>query len=127
MSSVASASGPGYPTVAIAIYRYLESLIAARAISAHQRPCHVGLWRRGLVAALGSSGAEFKACVALQAQYVFDTFGRFPGTVPTVFILNYVQAHHLDLDFYDRFFKPGAYLRTHAEHMQRWHDQMKEG
>ena len=22
--------------------------------------------------------------------------------------------------FYDRFFKPGAYLRTHAEHMQRW-------
>jgi hypothetical protein len=41
--------------------------------------------------------------------------------VPTVFILNYVQAHHLDLDFYDRFFKPGACLRSHAEHMQRWH------
>ncbi len=50
---------------------------------------------------------EFKACVALQAQYIFDTFGKFPGTVPTLFILNYVQAHHLDLDFYDRFFKPG--------------------
>jgi hypothetical protein len=63
----------------------------------------------------------FKACVAAQAQYVFDTFGKFPGTVPSVFIMNYVQAHHLDLDFYDRFFKPGAYLRTHAEHMQRWH------
>jgi hypothetical protein len=38
----------------------------------------------------------FKACVARQAQYVFDTF-------------------------YDRFFEPGAYLRTHAEHMRRWH------
>jgi hypothetical protein len=63
----------------------------------------------------------FKACVAAQAQYVFDTFGKFPGTVPSVFIMNYVQAHHLDLDFYDRFFKPGAYLRTHAEHMRRWH------
>jgi hypothetical protein len=69
---------------------------------------------------------EFKACVGLQAQYVFDTFGKFPGTVPSVFILNYVQAHHLDLDFYDRFFKPGAYLRTHAEHMERWHGQRKE-
>ena len=69
---------------------------------------------------------EFKGCVALQAQYVFDMFGKFPGTVPTVFILNYVQAHHLDLDFYDRFFKPGAYLRTHAEHMQRWHRQPEE-
>jgi hypothetical protein len=70
---------------------------------------------------------EFKACVALQAQYVFDTFGRFPGTVPTVFIMNYVQAHQLDLDFYDRYFKPGAYLRTRAEHMRRWHGQPEEG
>jgi hypothetical protein len=69
---------------------------------------------------------QFKACVALQSQYIFDTFGRFPGTVPTVFILNYVQAHHLDLDFYDRYFKPGAYLRTHAEHMQRWHGQPRQ-
>ena len=64
---------------------------------------------------------RFKACVALQAQYILDTFGKFPGTVPTLFIMNYVQAHHLDLDFYDRFFEPGAYLRSHAEHMQRWH------
>ncbi|MFP5298002.1 MAG: hypothetical protein ACLGHL_03315 [Actinomycetota bacterium] len=64
---------------------------------------------------------EFKACVSLQAQYIFDTFGKFPGTVPTLFILNYVQAHHLDLDFYDHFFKPGAYLRTHATHTDKWH------
>jgi hypothetical protein len=69
----------------------------------------------------------FKACVALQAQYVLDTFGKFPGTVPTLFIMNYVQAHHLDLEFYDRFFQPGAYLRTHAEHMQRWHGGLEEG
>lgn len=64
---------------------------------------------------------EFKACVAHQAQYLFDIFGKFPATVPTLMILNYVQAHHLDLEFYDRFFKTGAYLATHAEHMQRWH------
>src|SRR5690606_1890710 len=63
----------------------------------------------------------FKACVSLQAQYILDTFGKFPATVPTVFILNYVQAHHLDLDFYDRFFTPGAYLHTHATHMDTWH------
>jgi hypothetical protein len=64
---------------------------------------------------------EFKACVALQAQYILDTFGKFPGTVPTLFIMNYLQAQHIDLDFYDRLFKPGAYLSTHAEHMRRWH------
>jgi hypothetical protein len=36
-------------------------------------------------------------------------------------VLNYVQAHHLDLEFYDRFFRPGAYLGTHAEHQRVWH------
>ncbi len=64
---------------------------------------------------------EFKECVALMAQYVYDRFGKFPGTVPSIFILTYLQAHHLDLEFYDHYFKAGAYLRTHAGHMARWH------
>jgi hypothetical protein len=64
---------------------------------------------------------DFKACVAHQSQYIHDTFGKFPGTVPSLFIMNYVQAQHIDLDFYDRLFKPGAYLSTHAEHLAVWH------
>lgn len=64
---------------------------------------------------------RFRECVALQAQYILDTFGKFPATVPSVFCLTYLQAHHLDLDFYDRFYERGAYLRTHAEHLARWH------
>jgi hypothetical protein len=64
---------------------------------------------------------EFKECVTLQAQYVYDTYGKFPATVPTIFILTYVQAQHIDLGFYDHYFKPGAYLSTHADHMKQWH------
>ena len=64
---------------------------------------------------------EFRECVSLQAQYIFDTFGKFPGTVPSLFLITYLQAHHLDLEFYDKFYKSGAYLKTHAEHMARWH------
>ncbi len=64
---------------------------------------------------------EFRACVTAQAQYVFDTFGKFPGTVPSIFTIMHLQAHHLDLEFYDRFFEPGAYLKTHADHMKNWH------
>jgi hypothetical protein len=69
---------------------------------------------------------EFKECVAVQAQYVFDTFGKYPGTVPTLFIMNYLQAQHIDTDFYDRFFRPGAYLPTHADHMRVWHPVREE-
>ncbi len=29
----------------------------------------------------------------------------------------------LDTVFYDEFFKPGAYLETHACHMERWHPE----
>jgi hypothetical protein len=64
---------------------------------------------------------DFRECVALQAQYIFDTFGKFPGTVPSIFLITYLQAHHLDLEFYDKFFKPGSYLKTHADHFDRWH------
>lgn len=59
--------------------------------------------------------------VTLQASYIYDTFGKLPGTVPTVHVLMYLQAQHLDTDFYDEFYGPGAYLRTHAEHHQSWH------
>jgi hypothetical protein len=64
---------------------------------------------------------RFQECIALQAQYLYDTFGKFPGTIPSMFLIMYLQAHHLDLDFYDEFYKPGAYLKTHADHMGQWH------
>ena len=64
---------------------------------------------------------QFIDCVATMAQYVFDRFGKFPGTVPSILVLMYLQAHHLELEFYDKHFSPGAYLETHAHHMQYWH------
>jgi hypothetical protein len=43
--------------------------------------------------------------------------------VPTVHVLMYLQAQHIDSDFYDEFFAPGAYPQTHADHQARWHGQ----
>jgi hypothetical protein len=63
---------------------------------------------------------EFQDCVATQAQYIFETHGKFPATVPAVFLLTYLQAHYLDLDFYDKFFNQGAYLETHARRKDWW-------
>jgi hypothetical protein len=39
----------------------------------------------------------------------------------SMFVMPYLQAFHLDLDFYDAFFQPGAYLHTRAEHLKNWH------
>ena len=65
--------------------------------------------------------AAFRACVAAMAQAIYDRFGKFPGTVPSLFIRMCLQAHHLDLEFYDHYFQAGAYLPTHAHHLARWH------
>ncbi len=72
---------------------------------------------RGAAAGIDAEAVEI---TALMADYVLGTFGRFPATVPPVFIKTYLQAHRLDTEFYDRHFAPGAYLRTHAEHDRNW-------
>lgn len=66
---------------------------------------------------------DFIECITLQAQYILDTFGKFPATVPSVLVVTYLQAHHLDLEFYDTFYKSGSYLDTHKTHMEKWHSK----
>lgn len=63
---------------------------------------------------------EFMELLTAQAEYIDETFGKFPGTVPSVWIMNYLQAQHLDTDFYDEKFSPGVYLSTHAREQERW-------
>jgi hypothetical protein len=36
-------------------------------------------------------------------------------------LMSVMQVHHIDTDYYDRFFGPGAYGPTHAAHMATWH------
>jgi hypothetical protein len=112
---------PHHPTMAAAVEAFTERKFGAGGPYHRDTP---GAWSDspGVRGSAQVHSPEFKACVSLQAQYLYDTFGKFPATVPSLMILNYVQAHHLDLEFYDRFFRPGAYLSTHAEHQRVWHD-----
>jgi hypothetical protein len=64
---------------------------------------------------------DFVDCLGEVAQYVYDTYGKFPNTFTTMVLSGYVQAVHLDTDFYDTHYRPGAYLSTHAHHMEHWH------
>jgi hypothetical protein len=31
------------------------------------------------------------------------------------------QVHHIDTEFYDQFYRPGAYRDAHREHFDTWH------
>jgi hypothetical protein len=61
------------------------------------------------------------------AQYVHDTFGKFPATIPSVYVRVYAQAQHIDLDYYDQVYGPEAYLESHRQHLTRWHGEAVTG
>ena len=61
------------------------------------------------------------ACTKAVCNYIFKTYGRFPGSTDAVHLMWLIQAHHIDRDFYDRHFRAGAYGATHASHMATWH------
>jgi hypothetical protein len=54
-------------------------------------------------------------------NYVMKHYGQFPGNFGPIRTLMAFQAHHIDTAFYDRFYRPGAYTDSHAQHMARWH------
>ena len=65
--------------------------------------------------------AEGLACTKAICNYIHDTYGRFPGGTDAMHLMWVMQAHHIDADYYDRFFGPGAYGPAHGTHMTTWH------
>lgn len=82
-----------------------------------------GPWRKNgeVRASITPYSDAFVDGMAEVARYMHEKFGKFPGTRSTIVMPGFVQAHHLDTNFYDAHYRPGAYLSTHAEHMSRWH------
>ena len=68
---------------------------------------------------------ELMDCVVTIAQYIHDTFGKFPGTVPSIFVRYYTQAHRLETGFYDRFYGQDSYLDSHRRSNARWLNKIR--
>lgn len=65
---------------------------------------------------------EGLACTKAICNYIYGTYGRFPAGTDAMHLMWAFQAHHIDTDYYDRFFgRRGAYGSTHANHMATWH------
>jgi hypothetical protein len=65
--------------------------------------------------------AEGLACTKAVCSYIYNTYGRFPGATDAMHLMWVMQAHHIDTDYYNRFFGADAYGPTHAAHMATWH------
>lgn len=56
------------------------------------------------------------------AQYIWETYGRFPASIDPMEMNIWFQAHHLETDFYDEHYQPGAYHQAVKDHMAVWHE-----
>jgi hypothetical protein len=54
-------------------------------------------------------------------HYIYTTYGRFPAQLDAMNMCMWLQAHHLETNYYDRFMQPGAYHDAIANHMHVWH------
>ncbi len=53
--------------------------------------------------------------------YIWDTYGRFPVLSDPMVMSIWLQAHHLETEFYDQYYQPGAYHENIRNHMGVWH------
>jgi hypothetical protein len=60
------------------------------------------------------------------ANYIYDTYGRFPAFVDPMYMRLVFQAMHLDLEFYDKYYPPGSYSDMHVNHFKLFHPDMKD-
>ena len=58
--------------------------------------------------------------------YIFENYGRFPAFLDPMFTRLVFQAHHLDLDFYDKHFREDSYHEMHKEHFKLWHPEIND-
>lgn len=60
------------------------------------------------------------------ANYIYDTYGRFPAFVDPMYMRLVFQAMHLDLEFYDKYYPPGSYSDLHINHFKLFHPDLKD-
>ena len=61
--------------------------------------------------------------VVAYCSYVYERYGRFLGSFGPLRNLMAFQVHHIDTEFYDRHYAPGAYHEKHTEHFRSWHER----
>ena len=62
-----------------------------------------------------------REAAAVIYAYCVEQYGGFPATIPAVAPGVWVQAHHLETEFYDHYYGAGAYPESVATHQERWH------
>lgn len=113
---------PNYPTMEDAVRALVDWKFSSDhgVLRANSGP---SAWRdpRRVQAGIPDYSDRAVAATVAYCEYIYRRYGRFPGAFGPFRTVLAHQAHHLDLDFYDRFYVPGTYTDAHKDHFRIWH------
>ena len=106
-------SPPYFPSMAAAV----RAVVEAKA-TAFEQAGRDGLWTRGQPSATPATPVSEAAVAATTAycEYLWGRYGRFPSYLAPFHTVVGYQACHLDIEFYDRFYRPEALTATQRAH-----------
>jgi len=115
---------PHYPTMSDAVramidFKYSQDTGTFRdggAASAWKDP---GAVQKGIPE---YSKATVEAVIAY-CEYIWQRYGRLTANFGSFRTNLGYSAHHIDRDYYDRFYKAGVYTEAHLHHTERWHSE----
>ena len=118
---------PYYRSMEEAVLAYLESK-RANVFEAQLEATYPGSWRdpQQVQTAIPHFNNDCVEATIAYCTYLYESYGRFPAYFGPLRTTLAHQTHHLDLEFYDHFYHPGAYTTDHAQHMERWHEPFLE-
>jgi hypothetical protein len=115
---------PYYPSMADAVQAIIDSKYqkgGTYADEAYFRRIFQGNRGKEYIDEVPHYTADVIACAKDICTYIYERHGRFPAHCDAIYAPGvWLQAHHLDLKYYDTLFNDG-YTETQREHQQRWH------
>jgi hypothetical protein len=113
---------PYYPSMEAAVRAVVDRKIGPQGIFRGGVSQSAWLDPSAVSAAPAPSEAAIRATVAY-CEYVYTRYGRFPAYAPPLRTLLGFQVNHLDIEFYDRFYRPSSLGEAQRRHMETWHGE----
>ncbi len=113
---------PYYKSMGDAVQAVYDSKYGPGAIFSPENPVSPFLDQRAFAEGMDTVPSEVVDCIKDLCNYAYDKFGRFPTAYDTLSIPVYVGVHHVDLDFYAKFYQDSLISDTVRHHMANWHE-----
>jgi len=113
---------PYYPSMEAAVHAFVERKFGPQGV--YRGGAEEGSdWKdpKAVTADIKPPNDQAIAATVAYCEYVYKRYGTFPVfSAPYRTAIGY-QATHVDVEFYDRFFKPEALTSAQRQHQADWH------